>query len=162
MPVDRFRKPNRLPPNAYLGFGAYLVTICSHDREQLFVSPEIVEPLICLLGSQAASSFFALHAYCFMPDHLHAVLAGTTPSAQLSPLIRAFKGTSAVILRRFEFRNAWQKGFHDHVIRSAEDLSSSVVYVLDNPVRAGLVEDPREYPFSGSFVFAWRSPKLPL
>ena len=162
MPVERFRKPVRLPPNSYLGFGAYLVTICTCDRKRVFVSLETVAPLICSLACASAVSFFAVHAYCFMPDHFHAVLAGTTPAARLSPLVRIFKGNATAILRHLGFQNVWQKGFHDHVIRNADDLRSSIAYVLENPVRAGLVKHPRDYPYSSSFLFDWHSSKLAL
>jgi len=157
MPIQQFRKPNRLPPSNYLGFGAYLVTVCTKHRQPIFISPEIVEPLVCSLSEQALKHSFNVHAYCFMPDHCHFLLAGLNPNARLSPAVRAFKGQSTVLLRRFGFHAVWQKGFHDHVIRNSDDLSSSMAYILENPVKAGLVKHPQDWPLSGSFVFNWRS-----
>jgi hypothetical protein len=49
---------------------------------------------------------------------------------------------------RFEF--AWQKDFHDHIIRMDEDLGAHVRYIAANPVRQGLVQHWREYPFTGA------------
>lgn len=34
----------------------------------------------------------------------------------------------------------WQEGYHDHAVRSEEDLRKLARYVVANPVRAGLVE----------------------
>ena len=47
----------------------------------------------------------------------------------------------------------WQKSFWDHFLRVEEDLQEVVDYVLYNPIRRGLVEEWRDYPFSGSLVF---------
>jgi len=40
----------------------------------------------------------------------------------------------------------------DHVLRRDEDLESVRRYIRENPVRAGLVDVPEDYPFSGSLV----------
>jgi REP element-mobilizing transposase RayT len=40
----------------------------------------------------------------------------------------------------------WQDGYHDHALRSEENLQDAARYIVMNPVRAGLVESIREYP----------------
>ncbi|MCC7210600.1 MAG: hypothetical protein IT451_02000 [Candidatus Brocadia sp.] len=47
----------------------------------------------------------------------------------------------------------WQTSFYDHFLRKEEDVRDTVMYVLNNPVRKGLVAEWREYPYSGSFVY---------
>ena len=47
----------------------------------------------------------------------------------------------------------WQTSFWDHFVRRDEDLRSVIEYVLDNPVRAGLVAARQDFPFSGSPIF---------
>ncbi len=47
----------------------------------------------------------------------------------------------------------WQRSFFDHALRREEDLRKAAEYVLNNPVRDGLVEDRRDYPLCGSFEF---------
>lgn len=44
----------------------------------------------------------------------------------------------------------WQKDYYDHIIRRPEDVQKHVRYILDNPVRKGLVDDWKKYPFKGS------------
>lgn len=43
----------------------------------------------------------------------------------------------------------WQKGFFDHVLRTAESYSAKWAYVRQNPVRAGLVAEADDWPFLG-------------
>jgi len=47
----------------------------------------------------------------------------------------------------------WQPGFFDHVLRSDESYDGKWNYVRENPVRAGLVRAPADYPFWGSFLY---------
>jgi hypothetical protein len=41
----------------------------------------------------------------------------------------------------------WQKGFYDRALRSDEDVAAVARYIVANPLRAGLVDSVREYPF---------------
>jgi len=43
----------------------------------------------------------------------------------------------------------WERSFYDRIIR-ARELGNKVRYVLNNPVRARLVSDWRDYPFTGA------------
>ena len=47
----------------------------------------------------------------------------------------------------------WQKSYWDHLLRADAQVERVVEYVLQNPVRRGLVADWREYAFCGSLVF---------
>ena len=44
----------------------------------------------------------------------------------------------------------WQDSYYDHVVRPEENLTGIGRYIIENPVRAGLVESALEYPFVGS------------
>jgi len=47
----------------------------------------------------------------------------------------------------------WQGSFWDHFLRREEQVETAVNYVLNNPVRSGLVQQWQDYPFCGSLVF---------
>ncbi len=47
----------------------------------------------------------------------------------------------------------WQGGYYERVLRKDEETQSVIDYILDNPVRAGLVKRPLDYPFSWSCTF---------
>jgi REP element-mobilizing transposase RayT len=61
-----------------------------------------------------------------------------------------FKQRSGFFLNKTGTGAIWQKNFFDHIMREREDLAAHVRYVLENPVRKGLVTRWEEYPFSGS------------
>ena len=51
-------------------------------------------------------------------------------------------------------RYLWQEGYWDHTLRDDESLLAIAAYIVLNPVRAGLVASPEDYPFSGSSRFS--------
>ena len=92
-----------------------------------------------------------------MPDHFHAILV-PEPRDTISAVMRYIKGTFA---RRYNAANdsggaVWQPRFYDSAIRSERELMVRIRYVEENPVRAGLVKRPEQYPFS-SAAQDWRS-----
>jgi hypothetical protein len=49
----------------------------------------------------------------------------------------------------------WQSGFHDRVLRSGDDPCLLARYIVENPVRAKIVEQSDQYPFGG-IIDDWR------
>jgi putative transposase len=95
----------------------------------------------------------AILAYCFMPDHFHSVVRLDGPS-NLIDVIRLFKGRTTRIASGHNLpRKFWQSSFYDHIIRADESPEKYVRYVVENPVRAQLVETVNEFPFVGSFEY---------
>jgi putative transposase len=85
-------------------------------------------------------------------DHLHVIVSSGASGVALSKFLNIFKGrTTAVFRKRFGVSNLWQKSAYDHVLRAGEDLKATIQYVLNNPVRKGLVASPGDYPYGRWF-----------
>ena len=70
-----------------------------------------------------------------------------------------FKGRLTPVARRFETdRRLWQVSFYEHALREEDSLRRVAGYIWENPVRAGLVEDPLVYGWSGSAAWSdWKA-----
>ena len=134
----------------------FFVTICCHERKNLFRKTELATSTTAILKETCFSHCFRIYAYCFMPDHLHALLEGTQDSANLPQTIRAFKGAASAVARRSGVRRLWQKGFYDHVVRSGESMNRIAWYILMNPVRAKMAKRARDWQFSDSMIPNWK------
>lgn len=92
--------------------------------------------------------------YCLMPDHAHFLWAGMGGASDQREAARLLRRAWNGGLERSD--HALQRQSHDHVLRWDERRSDAVAaaanYVLENPVRAGLVTAWRDYPFSGAMV----------
>jgi putative transposase len=99
---------------------------------------------------------FSIYAYCFMPDHCHLLAAALNPSCQICKPVRSFKGVGVTAARRMGIHKLWQANFHERILRSSDDLVAVAAYILQNPVRAGLVKEPDDWTFSGCMLFDWK------
>ena len=138
-----------------LGTSYFITTKCWQGRS-VFQIPENAEILIKALFHYRERGAYLLHEFVVMPDHLHLVL---TPSATMS-LEKAkqfIKGGSSYQIRKAHNQKMeiWQVGFHDWTIHDANDWQTKVEYIHTNPVRAKLVQEPEDWPYSsanGKFV----------
>ncbi|MGB2635706.1 MAG: transposase [Candidatus Acidiferrum sp.] len=147
---------HRLARPAYLGYGTYFLTICVLNRKPLFPQPSLVGVILSSMEKAFRNNNFLIEAYCFMPDHCHILAGALSENCDLARAVRAFKGVSTPCARELGIRNLWQPGYYDHILRADESVNSVAAYIFGNPVRAGLVDDPHDWPFSGSFHFEWR------
>jgi REP element-mobilizing transposase RayT len=90
--------------------------------------------------------FYQLMAACIMPDHVHVILA---PNADLSlsDVMRGIKGVTARKINslRRTLGALWQDESWDRILRGEEELMEKLNYMLMNPVKAGIAEDPWSY-----------------
>src|SRR3972149_315093 len=89
MPI-RLRKSPRLQGFDYVGVYAYSLAFVTGRRAPLFREAETVELVEATLVRACARQAFVLRAYCFVPDHLHVLVAGG-PDSRLHDLVRLFK-----------------------------------------------------------------------
>jgi putative transposase len=147
---------HRLPRPCYLGWGNFFLTICTANRRKVLADSGLAGVLVDVMGKEFSSAGFLIFAYCLMPDHCHILAVSQAEACNLARVVRSFKGVSAAHARKQGVRNLWQRDYYDHILRSSESLHSTAAYIFGNPVRAGLVKDPRSWPYSGSFAFDWR------
>jgi putative transposase len=110
--------------------------------------------VLSTIQQTAAKQHFEILAFCFMPDHVHLVVAADHQAADLQRFVALWKQLSGYAHKRDTGERLWQPSYFDHVLRDDEPTNRAVRYVLENPVRRGLVQNFEEYPFSGSCVFS--------
>ena len=91
-----------------------------------------------------------------MPDHLHLLVEGLSDDADLKNCMRIFKQQSSFAWLMAHEQPLWQRGYFDRVLREEDDTVTVARYILDNPVRAGIVDTPDQYLFLGSFAMDLR------
>jgi len=97
-------------------------------------------------------------AFVVMPDHFHWLLQ-LSGNKSLQQIVNSLKGRSARKINTIQRGRGrvWQGGYHDRAIRRFEDIEVAANYLIENPVRAGLVSDRRDYPYWGS---VWHAHKF--
>jgi REP element-mobilizing transposase RayT len=89
---------------------------------------------------------YRLHAWTIMPNHVH-VLFGVLPGTTLSEIVGSWKKFTARRANRLLGRSGtfWQGDYWDRFIRNEEHFNTSVSYIDENPVKAGLAKAPADW-----------------
>jgi REP element-mobilizing transposase RayT len=135
-------------PRQILAGTTYLITRRCAQRQMLLRPSEVTNSIVLYVLAVAAQRYgVQVHAYCVMSNHLHAVV--TDPGARLpafqqyldSLVARAMNAS----LGRWE--SFWAPSSYSAVeLASPDDILEKTVYVLANPVAAGLVSRGGEWP----------------
>ena len=130
----------------------YLVTFCTHLRKPIFRNHDVAMDAAVALLEPGHWTHAQLLTWVLMPDHWHGLIQ-LGSDITLSRVVGKLKGASArrLGLRHPHLRPIWQDAFHDHALRSGEDVSAAAQYIIENPVRAGLADTPAVYPYSSGF-----------
>lgn len=155
------RKRIRLDPSLYTEPGVVaLITIAARDRESVFRNHCLAQSCIEALSQQADYNEIAVLAYCFMPDHAHLLLR-VDGATGIIAFIHALKIRTTRHAWDHDLTGSlWQQSFYDHLVREHEDPGKYIRYILENPIRGGLVDQWRAYPFSGSFTYTFDDDSL--
>jgi putative transposase len=127
----------------------YFVTACTHQRREILATPSVHAAFVrfCEMAPERGAW---VGGYVLMPDHLHLFVATDDEKTSMANWMKSLKNTLSKTFRSQNIPSPhWQKTFFDHVLRSSESYAEKWNYVRENPVRAGLVSDPEEWPFLG-------------
>ena len=101
-------------------------------------------------------------AYCLMPNHIHLLLHQVGEEG-ISPFVSSLHTSYAKIFngKYGHFGHLFQGRFKQVIIQRDEHLQYLVVYIHLNPVEAGLVAHPKNYPWSSWKAYARGATELP-
>jgi len=146
--------PRHLKTFSYVGPNRYFLTFCTHQRARTFTAAEAIALVLSQFLRTLREESFALIAYCFMPDHVHLLVEGMADMSDCLRFIRKAKQYSGYYYSRETGQRLWQRYGYERVLRNEESTRDVARYILENPIRAGLVEKAEDYPFMGSEVYA--------
>ena len=132
----------------------YLLTINCADRRPVLADAARARIVIETFTDYAARHRYGLLLYTVMPDHVHFILRPLGPPAKserLSRITQSLKGWLAYRINRLCARSGplWQDESYDHILRNDADYHEKAGYILGNPSRRGLIDDPTEWPWRG-------------
>jgi putative transposase len=145
--ADRLERERQASMEYQRLFGKYDdILDCYRNGSSYLVDPQIAEMVYDHLLS-LNQKYLDLESFCIMPNHIHIVLTPLEERsdsyyslAQITKQIKVPTARKAnrMLSIRGEF---WQHESYDHVVRDQDELERINRYILNNPVKAGLVQD---------------------
>jgi REP-associated tyrosine transposase len=145
--VQRKYKYRRCLPHYQKDNRILFITYSTSHRWNL---PEIARDLALESCIRANGRKYSLYVAVVMPDHVHLIcmpLVDDNGSISIPEITRTIKSESAHRINKALGRSGhvWQDESFDHILRGDESLKKKAMYILENPVRAGLAGIPQEY-----------------
>ena len=135
--------PRRIIPGA-----TYMLTRRAYQRTfRMRPHPLTNQIALYCLAVAAAKVGMLIHAIVLMSNHLH--LVATDPTGRLPDFLRDFHRSMAKALNasQGQWENLWSAEHPSQVLLpTLDDVVAKVAYTVANPVAAGLVEDPAQWP----------------
>jgi len=126
------------------------VTQRGNRRQQTFFGEGDYAAYVELMAAWCKERGVEIWAYCLMPNHVHLI---AVPQSE-DGLARAIGEAHCRYTRRINFREKWRgylwQGRFASFVMDEPYLLAAVRYVELNPVRAGLVADPADWPWSSA------------
>jgi len=149
-------RPLRIEFNGAL----YHITSRGNARQAIFLDREDFTGFLRILGSVVRRYHLLLHAYCLMENHYHLLVE--TPDGNLSKGMRQLNGLYAQYFNRKHRRvgHLLQGRYKALLVDKENYLLELCRYIVLNPVRAGIVKDPKEYRWS-SYLATSANERIP-
>ena len=126
------------------------ITQRGNRRQQTFFNDEDYQFYLELMSEWCVKYHVEAWAYCLMPNHVHLILVPETKDGLKLAVGEAHRRYT----RRINFREGWRghlwQGRFASFIMNESYLLACTKYVELNPVRAGLVKQPQDWPWSSA------------
>ena len=135
---------------SYIGFQYYSLTWSCYERQRLFTQRDRVDLVRSQFLRASRETNVVDIAHCFMPDHVHELVQGMTATADAEEYIRKAKQYSGFYFKKAFTMKLWRRKGFKVVLLDDYAPREIVKYIIESPVKAGLVKRVEDYPFTGS------------
>jgi len=152
------RRSIRLHNFDYSSNNLYFVTICTKNRQNIFVGADYYPPANIKLNNIGKIAkqyweeiphhypFVSLNQFVIMPNHIHGIITiKRKMRADNNPPLHTVTGTIGAIVRGYKIGvtkwcrentniyDVWQRNYYEHIIRNEDDLNRIRKYIHNNP-----------------------------
>ena len=153
-PRKHHRRSIRLKGWDYASSGLYFVTICTHNRQNIFADPrlrDIVEMALAYIPQQDHARHVVLDESVIMPNHMHGILGLSVTESVPRDFKTLQPGSVGTIVGNYKMLvtkrvkamlkvvgsdyQVWQRGYYERIIRNERELNTIRHYIQQNPIR---------------------------
>jgi len=130
------------PPHWVQEASVYFITVCAESRGiNHFCHSELGADILDSVHFRNEKGIWFCHLALLMPDHIHLLMS----FPDIPSFSRKIGDWKHYLSHRYDI--VWQENFFDHRLRNGESLGQKSEYILDNPVRAGLIAEAKDWPY---------------
>ena len=152
VPRARYPPPGKASAGkAFVWLDRYLDT--TRQGPMFLRQPAVAQVVVEALRRGSDLGRYELRAFAVMGNHVHVLFRPRQPVSRVLQWLKGSTAREANLVLSRTGKPFWQRESYDHWVRDESQMHRIVSYIENNPVGAGLVSDPSQYPWSS----AWRS-----
>ena len=142
------------PPSTTIAPGVlYHVIVRGNQRQKTFLNDRDYQAYLDRLAKYRRKYNYSVHAYCLMPNHVHLLVESSA-----HPLAKFMQGLQQSYTQYFNLKHhktghLFEGRYKAIICEKDEYLLELVRYIHLNPVRAAIVKNPGQYPYSGHHAY---------
>jgi putative transposase len=146
------RLPDRSAPNPGKDFAHVDRLLDTAQNGPLWLKDERIAGLVAASLEEGATArhLYDLLAWVIMPNHVHVVMRADRPLPEVMRWVKGSTARAANLVLQRTGKPFWQYETYDHCVRNSDELNRVIRYVERNPVRAGLVREIEDWPWSSA------------
>lgn len=134
----------------------FIQNACNHiiargiRKQPIFNNSDDYRHYLQLIHKNKIKTKCQIYGYCLMPNHIHLLLGSVKDLKAMSTFMHCVNQSYAMRFNYIynEVGHLWQNRYKNFVIQEDGYLVNVISYVEFNPVRAGLVKRPEDWPWS--------------
>ena len=140
-------------PRPLLADAVYHVTTRGNNRAPIYFGDDDRRLFLALFRKIVGRLEWLVHEWCLMTNHYHLLVQ--TPNPDLDRGMHRLNGVYAQTMNDRYGRSGhlFERRYFSEVVEDADYYDYVVDYIRFNPVRAGLCEQPADWPWSGGLSF---------
>ena len=151
----------------YFGYYDEWLDRCQHGHHWL--KEKAIAQIVAQEIREEAARQYDLYAYCIMPNHVHLLIHsliekfppsnGKSAVSPIAEIMRLLKGRTARYCNIALGRSGkfWHHEYYDHYVRDESEMERIILYILNNPVKAGLAKEWKDWK---DWKFTYVNPEL--
>ncbi len=153
--MDIYKPHLNTPPHWFVSNAIYIVTGAILYKKPLLDSNAKLANFCETLLERANILGWSMQAWFVMSNHYHFIAQSPENALSLKALIQGIHSISAKFVNQIDGtpgRRVWYN-YWDTCIQTEQSYYARLNYVIRNPVKHGLVQNPEDYPFSSYKYF---------
>lgn len=153
--MDIYKPHLNTPPHWFVSNAIYIVTGSTLNKTPLLDSSAKLANFCETLLERAHILGWSMQAWFVMSNHYHFIAQSPENTLSLKALIQGVHSINAKFVNRMDGtagRKVWYN-YWDTCIKNETSFYARMNYVMMNPVKHGLVQNPEDYPFSSYKYF---------
>ena len=127
-----------------------------NNRGLLFHDPEDFKAYLSFLKDLQSDHPFSLYHFCLMNTHVH-LLLDVNPNTRLSDFMKRLSLLYTHYYKQ-KYRHTghfWENRYKSILVEKDKHLLEGARYIESNPIKAGMVKDPKDWPWSSYNTYAF-------